>query len=49
MQWKKEMYTITIAMLALLFYHFDLPSESPAMYNSQSVVENENRALTPNP
>jgi hypothetical protein len=41
MQWKKECYMITIAGLALVFYHFDLPAGF-ASYTSQSVVENEN-------
>jgi hypothetical protein len=47
MQWKKECYTITIAMLALLFYHFDLPADS-SIYTSQSVVEKENIAVNQN-
>jgi hypothetical protein len=44
MEWKKETYTIAIALLALLIYNFDVPADSQ-MYSSQSVVENENLAV----
>ena len=47
MQWKKECYLITIAMLALLFYQFELPGDS-SLYTSQSVVENDKITINQN-
>ena len=43
-QWRKETYTITITLLALLFYNLDVSADSQ-MYSSQTVVGNENIAM----
>ncbi|HYD91443.1 MAG TPA: hypothetical protein VEA37_08155 [Flavobacterium sp.] len=47
MEWKKETYTISIAMLALLLYQFDVPADSQ-IYSSQSVVESESCGMNQN-